>query len=146
MICSRCGFDEPRESFGPSAELWPERRVCKKCVRGAEYKNPKHGIRPSERQEIADYQGGCAICSRTEPGGKGWVVDHDRLGCCPRDKSCRKCRRGVICQWCNSVLGYAADNRETLRRAIEYLDRHESQPCAWHMPVACAGRICEGKV
>jgi hypothetical protein len=142
VLCSRCKIDQPRELFGPSAELWPDRRQCKPCERHLRDQRPRHGLTQDQRADIAARQGGCAICGHAEPGGKGWVVDHDRLGCCNRDKSCPKCRRGVICQWCNSVLGYAFDRTETLQAAIEYLARHASRTCEWHMPVACAPDLC----
>ena len=141
MLCSRCGIDQPRELFGPSAELWPERRECHPCsTHKSQIK--RHGIDQTQRAEIAAHQGGCAICGHIEPGKKGWVVDHDRINCCDRDQSCPKCRRGVICQWCNSVLGYAFDRTETLAKAIEYLDKSKLGTCSWHMPVACAPSIC----
>lgn len=141
-MCSRCKLDQPREMFGPSADQWPSHRTCAPCSRRQSQRR-RHGLTQAERAEIAKHQGGCAICGHAEPGGKGWVVDHDR-SCCPGDTSCPKCRRGVVCQWCNSVLGYAFDRVETLRRAIAYIEAHESgsNPCSWHMPVACAPGIC----
>jgi hypothetical protein len=81
----------------------------------------KHGLTTLDKEQIATEQGGCAICERPNPGRKGWVVDHDRT-CCPTDKSCPKCRRGILCQWCNSALGYAHDNPTILRRMADYLE------------------------
>jgi hypothetical protein len=140
VMCSNCMTDRPREEFGPSAEMWPDRRMCHTCNRERSQRN-RHGVTQQERAQIAAHQGGCAICGHPEPGGKGWVVDHDRINCCDRDRSCPRCRRGVICQWCNSVLGYAFDRVDTLRRAIAYLEAPRT--CSWHMPVACAPSICE---
>jgi hypothetical protein len=37
-------------------------------------------------------------------------------------------KRGLICNNCNFVLGHAKDNIETLRRAIEYLERYNAVP------------------
>ena len=143
-MCSRCHLDQPRSEFGPSADLWPERRVCHPCSRHLSQRK-RHGLSKAERSEIADVQGGCLICARPEPGAKGWVVDHDR-SCCSGDTSCPKCRRGVVCQWCNSVLGYAFDQQRILRSAADYLDRFavrsDETLCGWHMPIACAPGIC----
>ena len=93
---------------------------CKGCER-ARLQLRKHGLTGLEKAQIADAQGGCGICGRPEPGRKGWVVDHDRT-CCATDASCSKCRRGILCQWCNSALGYAADNPLILRRMADYIE------------------------
>jgi hypothetical protein len=81
----------------------------------------KHGLTSLEKEMIAADQDGCAVCGRTTPSKKGWSVDHDRT-CCPADKSCPECRRGILCQWCNTALGYAGDNPTTLRRLADYLE------------------------
>lgn len=47
----------------------------------------RHGLTADDKARIAGEQDGCALCGRTEPGRKGWVVDHDRA-CCNRDRSC----------------------------------------------------------
>lgn len=141
MLCSRCKIDQPRNQFGPSADMWPKHRECKTCGRRLAMVR-KHGIGAAEKTEIAEAQGGCRICGHAEPSAKGWVVDHDR-DCCPGDKSCPNCRRGVICQWCNMVLGNAFDRPQILRAAAEYLERMPGD-CSWHMPVACAPGICNG--
>lgn len=81
----------------------------------------RHGLTRAQKEEIARAQGGCAICGRDDPGAKGWAVDHDRQ-CCPGELSCIQCRRGVLCSWCNSALGYARDNPAVLRRMADYLE------------------------
>lgn len=138
MLCSKCEFDQPRDQFGPSAELWPDHRQCHKCSRDSSMRR-KHGITAEQKLDIAAAQGGCRICGHPEPSARGWVVDHDR-SCCPTDKSCPKCRRGVICQYCNTVLGAAFDRPAILRAAAEYLEIVRG--CSWHYPVACAPSIC----
>ena len=57
----------------------------------------------------------CAICKRTDGGGRGWHADHNHV---------TKKFRGVLCGACNWILGYAKENTETLRAAIGYLDSH----------------------
>jgi hypothetical protein len=81
----------------------------------------RHGLTFEDKAAIAAGQGGCAICQRPEPGQEGWVVDHDHA-CCPGEKSCAKCRRGILCQWCNNTLGYAYDSPVILRAAADYLE------------------------
>ena len=118
--CLRCRESKASDEFGIQLRspdgLQANCRSCE-CLR---MQRRRHGLIASEKAAIADAQGGCAICQRPEPGAKGWVVDHDR-SCCAGDVSCEKCRRGVLCQWCNSMLGYSLDNPETLTRAAEYL-------------------------
>jgi len=53
---------------------------------------------------------------------KRLVVDHDHE-CCPDEKSCGKCVRGLLCNWCNRMIGMARDDPQRLRSAIAYLKR-----------------------
>jgi hypothetical protein len=41
--------------------------------------------------------------------------------------------RDVICHGCNTMLGYARDNANTLRRAADYIDAHNERlaPTLW---------------
>ena len=139
MICGFCKQDKPRLEFGappkPGYQHW-----CKACERNRQSVR-KHGITIEQKQQIAEHQGGCAICGHKDPGSKGWTVDHDHE-CCDGEKSCPKCRRGILCGWCNKMLAYAFDRPQTLTAAIEYLQRHASGTCDWHMPLACASGIC----
>lgn len=113
---------------------------CKQCERNRASLR-KHGITVADKQLIADHQGGCAICHHPDPGSKGWTVDHDHE-CCSGEKSCPKCRRGILCGWCNKMLGAAFDRPQILSAAIEYLERHASGTCEWHMPLVCAPGLC----
>lgn len=94
--------------------------TCKVCLNEA-VQVRKHGLTSLEKELIAAAQNGCAICGRTDPGGKGWVLDHDRA-CCPGDASCESCRRGVLCIWCNNALGYSHDDPSVLRSMADYLE------------------------
>lgn len=65
----------------------------------------------------------CAICKRTENSmrNKAFAIDHDHR-CCPEiGFSCGKCVRGILCSACNTMIGQAKDNPETLIQAAEYL-------------------------
>jgi hypothetical protein len=78
-----------------------------------------YGITTEQRDEMLksqDYR--CAICRSEHSGRKGmnWCVDH-----CHTTKKVR----GVLCHPCNSLLGYAKDNRKTLAAAIQYLAIHQ---------------------
>jgi hypothetical protein len=72
---------------------------------------------------MAQQGGVCAICERPPDKAKRvkrLVVDHDHA-CCPGGKSCGKCVRGLLCEWCNRILGLALDDPGRLAAAIRYL-------------------------
>lgn len=75
----------------------------------------KYGITVEQRDELLAEQGGvCAICKTGTPPTKlGWVVDH----CHSTGKV-----RGILCSPCNTLLGAARDNTQTLTNAIQYLN------------------------
>ena len=78
----------------------------------------KYNISLLEYEEMMEEQGGrCAICKRTTDK---FVVDHDHA-CCPGDKSCGDCVRGLLCNPCNLMLGFAGDSLKVLDEAINYL-------------------------
>jgi hypothetical protein len=66
----------------------------------------KYGITYDDYESILLKQGGgCAICGTLEAGGRGkFHIDHDH-SCCPTEKTCGKCVRGVLCAHCNTKLG-----------------------------------------
>lgn len=88
--------------------LWERRYQFKK----------KYGITIDQYQEMYDKQEGkCAICS----------VHQDNLSralCIDHNHSSGKIR-GLLCDKCNSILGYANDNITNLENAINYLKSNE---------------------
>jgi hypothetical protein len=62
---------------------------------------------------LKDQGGGCAICGKLEEL-KAMPVDH----CHSTNKF-----RGILCHWCNKGLGQFFDNKDTLAKAILYLER-----------------------
>lgn len=87
----------------------------------------RYNITEAQRDEMLAAQGGaCLVCRDSDPG-RAWCTDHDH-GCCPeRARSCGKCIRGILCFRCNTLLGHALDSTETLRSAIEYLEKWEAR-------------------
>lgn len=67
-------------------------------------------------------QGRCGICETTEPGVKGWSIDHDH-SCCPKGQGCVKCVRGILCGRCNTGLGLLGDDPARLRKAALWVER-----------------------
>lgn len=142
MICEFCKKDKPRSEFGaqPNPRYSKLGWWCRSCEANRQMVY-KHGVTNDQKRKIAAYQCGCAICGHPDPGSHGWTVDHDHA-CCQGNKSCPKCRRGIICGYCNRMLGLAFDRPQILRAAIAYLDSHAPGTCVWHRPVACSTRIC----
>lgn len=64
----------------------------------------------------------CDICKShlTVPN-----VDHDHT-CCPGEKSCGKCVRGILCRRCNSGLGMFDDSEVSVASALKYLQRENA--------------------
>lgn len=58
------------------------------------------------------FDGKCYCCGTTDPGVKGWVLDHKE------DKF-----RGILCVWCNCAAGFLRDNTEQCQKLIEYLEK-----------------------
>lgn len=66
---------------------------------------------------LADQDGQCAICDRTDPGHGHivFVVDH-----------CHETGRirGLLCRNCNSAIGLLGDDPKMIRRAATYIERN----------------------
>jgi hypothetical protein len=75
-----------------------------------------------------DEQGGvCAICGGINANGKALSVDHDHE-CCPGDRSCGACRRGLLCHGCNFAIGLMHDEPARLRAAATYVEAWRARP------------------
>lgn len=76
-----------------------------------------YGLTESDFDNLFESQGKkCAICETENPTKKGWCVDH-----CHETGDVR----GVLCDHCNLMLGYAKDQIETLQTAIIYLRKNK---------------------
>ena len=63
----------------------------------------------------------CALCNNPLDYAES-CLDHDH-DCCdmPVRQACGHCDRGVLHSGCNTLLGFAYDDRELLGKAITYL-------------------------
>jgi Recombination endonuclease VII len=76
----------------------------------------------------------CAVCKRPQQNGFRLAIDHDH-NCCPERAACDKCRRGLLCTNCNTLLGSAHDSVEILQQAISYLNSFKKEKqCQTHPP------------
>ena len=79
--------------------------------------NKRFGLTNVEYEEIWKYQGFCCyICRKGNKNNKRFPVDH-----------CHKTGkiRGILCNRCNQALGLLKDSIDSLKRAIEYLEKDQ---------------------
>lgn len=84
----------------------------------------RYGLTEAQFLEICEKQGNaCLVClgPLVRPH-----VDHDHT-CCPGEKSCGECIRGVLCNVCNMALGLLKDSPEILRKAADYIEGHRDR-------------------
>lgn len=63
------------------------------------------------------FDGKCHVCKEKE----ATAIDHDH-SCCPKNRSCGKCVRGILCRGCNTALGSLKENHNTIKNLLEYID------------------------
>lgn len=79
-----------------------------------------YGITPERwKQMLEEQNGGCAICSATEPGARDWHVDHDH-------ESGKV--RGLLCHACNTAY-------------TEHVERNMENLYEYHCKHACPGGV-----
>lgn len=100
------------------------KRLCYACAlaNGRKQALKRRGLTPEEFQQMLDRQDNqCAICSMAFRGKRRPSVDHDHT-CCPENRSCSLCVRGLLCESCNKGLGHFRDDPDLLRSALSYLE------------------------
>jgi hypothetical protein len=97
---------------------------CRECLLGLNIKNKYKGMNGLDdyNKLLLKQNGSCAICrgqNNTTRNGKikRFNVDH-----CHKTDTVR----GLLCSFCNSLLGYAKDSIKTLESAITYLKASQS--------------------
>jgi len=140
-VCSVCKISKPFEDFSKRKTIKSGySSCCKRChqnntrkwkkensdkVRDTRLKH-KFGISLEIYLDMLNKQNGvCAICGKDEvilvKGSlRKLAVDHDRK-CCSGQKSCGKCVRGLLCQYCNTALGLFREDETLLIKAINYI-------------------------
>ena len=123
--CAGCERYRSTKFFGQSssrgAGYYSRCKPCHKAQLRARHWAKRFGISPDQYLAIKDVQGGrCAICQVASGATKALAVDHDHQHC-PSGSGCHECIRGLLCSRCNNLLGFARDNPDVFRRAVEYL-------------------------
>lgn len=80
----------------------------------------KFGITPDRfAQMIVAQTGRCYLCE--DPMTGVIHIDHNRT-CCPADRSCGSCIRGLACQLCNQGIGQFRDDPDRMRKVAANLE------------------------
>lgn len=148
--CSKCKATKPVNQFSKNCRTKDGLTAwCKQCISvAAKAKRKSHpelmreqgrrsklkhrfNMTPQQWDALYASQGGlCAICGRKSNRSR-MHTDHDH-SCCPGERSCGKCVRGLLCRDCNyKLLGHIcregtqgkAHAIDVLKRAIAYLER-----------------------
>lgn len=78
-----------------------------------------YGITLDDWKVMLEGQGNkCAACGVADPGKRGWQTDHCHT---------RKFVRGLLCTHCNTGIGLAKENLETLESWVRYLKTHNPE-------------------
>lgn len=107
--CYRCGL--------------AQKRAQKQAAHGKRVE-ANYGISEKDYWDLYELQGGrCAICRWAQGKKKRLAVDHDHRMCTdhPENVGCPVCVRGLLCTFCNRLIGKFRDSVEPFIRAIEYL-------------------------
>jgi len=89
----------------------------------------KYGLTPAQYDALLESQNGCcAVCKEPETAvhqktglPRRLAVDHDH-SCCPGERSCGACVRGLLCYSCNTGLGAFRDSVSRIQSALRYLE------------------------
>lgn len=103
--CKACG--KPLMQVGGGHR---KREYCNTAHRVLMCKLRRYGLSIASRQELI--QAGCKICGRTD---RRMCVDHDHK---------TDMFRGILCNFCNTMLGYFKDDTSVLQNAIAYLQEN----------------------
>jgi hypothetical protein len=100
----------------------PDRERVLRINRNSRFKRV-YGITHDEYDEMLAWQRGrCWICQEPPSDDRRLAVDHDHA-CCPGEKSCGKCIRGLLCRRCNQAIGLFKENVDLIRWAATYVER-----------------------
>jgi Recombination endonuclease VII len=135
--CTKCGTPKPLDEFSNHRRYKDGKQLeCKLC--SADYRREYRRANPNyHRKEhdlkykyklddtsftaiLTEQNNSCGICLCKFDGDTVPQVDHDH-SCCPDERSCGKCIRGLLCQRCNVRLGRYNDDPIRFPEAADYL-------------------------
>ena len=88
----------------------------------------RYGLTAEMFYEMLERQGGvCAICGKPETKTRKNSEYVDRLSVEHDHRT--NAVRGLVCCRCNSIMGFVDDDMNLLLRVVEYLRKHQLEPC-----------------
>lgn len=107
----------------------PSRAASRKWSQGNR-NYARYCLTNKEWQGIFDQQNGaCYLCEDSfdvENDRKSIHVDHDHA-CCPGERSCGSCIRGLACRRCNKGIGRFLDDPARMRRVADALEAAQAK-------------------
>lgn len=121
--CTSCRRWLPEDDFGIESRAFDKLTTqCATCRRTRDVRK-RYGISAVRYADLVESQAGaCAICGEVNGNRNGYAlaVDHDH-SCCPGERSCGNCVRGLLCANCNIGVGYFKNDVARLAAAMRYL-------------------------
>ena len=104
--CARCETWKAEDEFHADAKTADKHRhACKHCDYIYNLERVYNLDERRYNKMLTEQNGVCGICKKS---GK-LVVDHDHK-CCPGKSSCGECVRGLLCNNCNTRIGWLETN------------------------------------
>ena len=137
-ICDKHGELTVEEVYKKNYKCKTNSYNCKKCMLDGNIRRKYQGMKSLDDYDLmlAAQGGVCGSCkgqNTTTRNGKikRFAIDH-----------CHKTQkvRGLLCAFCNALIGYAKDSIETLQSAIEYLKFHMESDNGCTKDVTQAGK------
>ena len=110
--------ENPEKYRAQSRRSWEKNKVKKLAADRVRYMREKYGITIEQYDSMYRAQNGaCAVCDGVNLSGRRLAVDH-----CHRTGKVR----GLLCSMCNSAIGLAKERLDVLKKAVAYLEKHET--------------------
>lgn len=107
-VCKECTLERCKKR--QSTEKYKTKRSEYDRVRRYNLSTEEYNLLVLKQQDK------CGLCEVSDNNGRSWCIDHSHS-----DNRVR----GLLCTHCNLLLGHAKDNKETLRKAILWLEANE---------------------
>lgn len=118
----RCANVFCDKKFTVTRQVSPTRQIyCSLACNKKEEVFRKYKMTSRDYMKMLTKQGGvCLGCAYPPAEGQRLHVDHDR-SCCPDQRTCGKCVRGLVHLECNIAEGLFKDNPERLLKLAQYM-------------------------